>query len=640
MDLEMEEGMIWEPEHAPTKPVHYLALDTNVFISHLNLIRTIHALLSEIRPSPLILVVPSVAIHELDGLSKSRVQEAVGSPATVGMIARAGNKWLLEANRNRRATGYGALRCQALNERWDPAVRARGKGDDQILDCCLYFAQHGARVSLWTEDQNLSVKAESNDIPTFGNKAMSLHRFFSMTGDEYPEKLWHEVRRLEREPHGHTHHPSPSIVNDDGTKNGHDPSLDMEMEMDGGMELDVDLQHPSQPHDVLGIARDPHRPYHPIQGLIYDPAYQFSLSSHQQEEDQRRYPYLLPAQNNLEPQQSTPVTTPLDTPSTPTPTISPAPTYLDPAPATTNMITTHDHIHTNLEEQLSSHPTHTQSCTQPVFAPSSPIPATSFPINSMPTPVRPAQRTPAPPTRSGLPYRNTDQPLSRSSGYSTPTTLPTIMTPITTTQSRSTTPFMNTIADANTFTNAPTPRPTSRTSARKNDNRPSKILLTSLQLALKPCTLSFISHCPPSHTNSSDTDRSTPTSTPSPPTSTTDILPTLASTLAYLDSVFSKAGEPGNSDTRMHLLQGISASKTIKNYVDYHAPTMASSDLDFKAIVAREYVNGNGNGTRRIRSGEVIDALKELIRVCTKLGIERGDEGVIGDVIDDLRKLA
>ncbi|WVQ99341.1 hypothetical protein IAU59_006474 [Kwoniella sp. CBS 9459] len=637
MDLETEEGMVWEPEHAySAKSVHYLAVDTNVFISHLNMIRAIHALLAEIRPSPpLILLVPSIVIHELDGLTRSRVQEAADSPATLGMTARAGNKWLLEANRNRRATGYGALRCQALNEKWDPAVKESGKGDDQVLDCCLYFAHHGARVSLWTEDQNLSVKAESNDIPTFGDRQMTLHRFFSITGpgEEYPGTLWDQVRRLEGDLfQSHLHDQRLlSIDGMDGKTNGHrqghghghgnghrvdldmDMDMDMDVEMYGGMELDIDLSR----NNRSGGPVNGSTPYHPIQDLINDPSYisALALPSPPQEIERRRYPYLLPARTDSDhedqaqdqDQDQAPIAVPptasndhagsrsISGPSStsillPVRAPSPPSTYLYPRALMSTSISGETPILT---------PQPTSSVT------------TSLP-STKPTPTTPI---PTRPTTPATPFRQTP--------------------PATSTTSRSTTPFTNLTATTNMTPLRTSPR------KRTDNSGPSKILLTSLQLALRPCTLSLIAHCPP--TPASDTATSAPTPIPTPPTSTPDILPALISTLTYLDSTCSAAGEPTNSDTRMALLRGISSAKTIKNYVEYHAPTVSrngsSYDLDIRSIIARENGNGRGTGTRRIRSGEVIDALRELIRACTHLGVDKGDEGVIEDVIDDLRRL-
>ncbi|WVR06976.1 hypothetical protein IAU60_004013 [Kwoniella sp. DSM 27419] len=192
-----QEDMIWEPECLGARTVHYLAVDTNIFISHLNMMRTLHDLLASTNPPGLILLIPSVVIHELDGLTRSLKQPDPAHPETLGQIARTCNKFLLAVNKERRESGRGALRCQALAERWDPGVKDHGTGDDKILDGCLYFAHHGAKVTLWTNDQNLSVKAESNDIPTVGGKGMTLRGLLRATKEDFPQTLWAAVERLE-----------------------------------------------------------------------------------------------------------------------------------------------------------------------------------------------------------------------------------------------------------------------------------------------------------------------------------------------------------------------------------------------------------------------------------------------------------
>ncbi|WVQ67741.1 uncharacterized protein L199_005946 [Kwoniella botswanensis] len=258
MIVRHEEEMIWEPEHASNIPVHYLAVDTNVFISHLNLIRTIHTLLLGLRPSPIIFLLPSVVIHELDTLKASRAPSEPDSPITLGRLVQAANTWLLEVHRNRRMTGIGALRCQSLKEQWDTKIKDHGQNDDQILDCCLHFANHGAKVTLWTNDKNLSVKAESNDIPTLGAQNMTLTKFFKSIDEIFPESLWKEVNRL-RIYDG----PSHDHNNGNGVRVSDD---DMDMDMD----MDHDLHEPITEHQSIGTI------------------------SQDDEEEERRYPYLLP----------------------------------------------------------------------------------------------------------------------------------------------------------------------------------------------------------------------------------------------------------------------------------------------------------------------------------------------------------
>ncbi|WVW83834.1 hypothetical protein I302_105855 [Kwoniella bestiolae CBS 10118] len=258
MMLRHEEEMIWEPEHASDIPVHYLAVDTNIFISHLNLIRTIHTLLLAVRPSPLVFLLPSIVIHELDTLKSSRAPSEPGSPISLGRLVQAANTWLLEVHRNRRFTGIGALRCQSLREKWDTTIKDHGQNDDQILDCCLHFANHGAKVTLWTNDKNLSVKAEANEIPTLGAQNMTLTRFFRSLDDTFPDSLWREVHRL-------------SIYEYDEPSQAHRNGKMFDDDLDMDMDMDHDLHDPS---------------HHQINGNLH-------------QEDERRYPYLLPQNTSL-----------------------------------------------------------------------------------------------------------------------------------------------------------------------------------------------------------------------------------------------------------------------------------------------------------------------------------------------------
>ncbi len=60
-----------------------------------------------------------------------------------------------------------SLRGQKMNEILDPNMSKNHavKGDDRILDCCMYFHQvTQKRVSLLSNDRNLSIKVMVHDI--------------------------------------------------------------------------------------------------------------------------------------------------------------------------------------------------------------------------------------------------------------------------------------------------------------------------------------------------------------------------------------------------------------------------------------------------------------------------------------------
>ncbi|WWD17381.1 hypothetical protein CI109_101822 [Kwoniella shandongensis] len=260
---EMEEEMVWEPEVLPAQPLRFLAVDTNIFISHLNLFRTIHALLLGLDPSPLILLIPSTVIYELDHLKDSSDKPELDSPISVGRLVRTATSWLLDVEKTRRESKKGALRCQSLKERYDPTVREHGSADDQILDCCLHFEETGGKVVLWTNDKNLSVKAETNHIPTIGGRHASLRSILRGCGVNFPERLWKDVAALGGVEELHEF---------EGAPNHWDGDVDMDMDMEVNVVGHI-LRHGDQSHS--------------------DPNLFSIISKH----EERRYPYLIPATN-------------------------------------------------------------------------------------------------------------------------------------------------------------------------------------------------------------------------------------------------------------------------------------------------------------------------------------------------------
>ncbi|OWZ62830.1 hypothetical protein AYX15_05081 [Cryptococcus neoformans] len=192
-----DEQMIWEPIVPETRQMHYLALDTNILINYLNTVRTLHTLLSaSVDRLGLLILIPIKVIQEIDGLKHSQKLPYPDSPVDIGRLARLANAWLLETHRIRREGGLSAVRCQSLKERYDHSMIG-GKGDDDILDCCMYFDQHGARVVLWTNDKNLSLKAEANNIQTLGGHPLSLSTLLKDSGADLPSELWDQAAALD-----------------------------------------------------------------------------------------------------------------------------------------------------------------------------------------------------------------------------------------------------------------------------------------------------------------------------------------------------------------------------------------------------------------------------------------------------------
>ncbi|KAI9639481.1 uncharacterized protein MKK02DRAFT_29534 [Dioszegia hungarica] len=140
----------------------YLTLDTNVLINHLNLVQKLDKLASQAHTE-----------------QSSTVSSQSTRPDTLA-AARQATTWLLAVNRHRRETGYGAVRCQRWSER---GAQRLSKADDRVLDCALYFReQGGGNVMLWTEDRNLSLLAEANDISTIPSPTPDLTCILHLCG--------------------------------------------------------------------------------------------------------------------------------------------------------------------------------------------------------------------------------------------------------------------------------------------------------------------------------------------------------------------------------------------------------------------------------------------------------------------------
>ncbi|OCF74714.1 hypothetical protein I204_05096 [Kwoniella mangroviensis CBS 8886] len=519
MIIRHEEEMIWEPEHASNIPVHYLAVDTNVFICHLNLIRTIHTLLLGLRPSPVIFLLPSVVIHELDTLKTSRAPPEPNSPITLGRIVQAANTWLLEVHRTRRMTGIGALRCQSLKEQWDTKIKDHGQNDDQILDCCLHFANHGAKVTLWTNDKNLSVKAESNDVATLGAQNMTLTKFFKSIDEIFPESLWNEVNRLSI-----YDEPSYEQQNGDGVR-VFDDDMDMDMDMD---------------HDLHDNISD-----HRLDGTT-------------PEEESRRYPYLLPQ-----------------------PTSSPPLSSYQ--PASLSLSTT-------------------------------PIPSIWNPNSHLPSPTPTQAPSPSPFQQNRQPTSPNSIPMDRHSSSSKSSSKSISMnsrSSVSPTKRPTSRPSSPTSCSTSTSTPAPANRTPGSTSTF---NGPSRIILTSLQLSLRPFAITLLRQRP------------NPPRPTDEPLETQQILPTLVDTLSTLDTTLQHQGEPPSSEIRISLIRSIGAVKTINNYIDNHTGVVFKKSLE--------------KGNRRIRSGEIVQCLEILRKTFKDLGLGV-DEDLerLDDVIEDIKKL-
>ncbi|EIW70702.1 hypothetical protein TREMEDRAFT_61213 [Tremella mesenterica DSM 1558] len=166
----------------------YLCLDTNILIHHLPIIREFYDTLipSNGQEGNTKLLIPDIVIHVMDHpirLVHFDVQISIGD------LAKAATQWLLRSIRSTNSTLSSGTTDHGLQDGGDTYTnidknsngrrntkdrqRERNeriycqkrdetinsnltKGDDKILDCCLFFQRKG-EVILWTEDKNLTL---------------------------------------------------------------------------------------------------------------------------------------------------------------------------------------------------------------------------------------------------------------------------------------------------------------------------------------------------------------------------------------------------------------------------------------------------------------------------------------------------
>ncbi|CAN3373178.1 hypothetical protein DIURU_001169 [Diutina rugosa] len=129
----------------------YLVVDTNVLISHLELVNQ----LVDLAPrANITIIIPVAVVNELDGLkSGSRKQ-------STKISAQKAITWYFELF----AANCPYIRGQKPQEVIDEFTR----NDDAILDCCLYIKKHHPNdlVVLMSNDKNLCAKALIEPVPT------------------------------------------------------------------------------------------------------------------------------------------------------------------------------------------------------------------------------------------------------------------------------------------------------------------------------------------------------------------------------------------------------------------------------------------------------------------------------------------
>lgn len=134
-----------------------LVIDTNFILTNLDIVDELKNLAEKFNH---IVVVPWIVIQELDGLKgQKKIEHNEAGLQTLGFLARKATEWIFQslAARDSRIVG------QKINQRLDSTL----KGDDSILDCCLFFQQEYLLLTvILSNDRNLCNKSLMHNIKT------------------------------------------------------------------------------------------------------------------------------------------------------------------------------------------------------------------------------------------------------------------------------------------------------------------------------------------------------------------------------------------------------------------------------------------------------------------------------------------
>ncbi|KAI0719619.1 PIN domain-containing protein [Cerioporus squamosus] len=136
----------------------YVVLDTNVLIDYCGIIEHFCEDVERVK-YPIMIIVPSVVLSELDGL-KNRED--------LQWFARQATTWLLKKVKERTT-----VKLQAMKETQSPGPRAESdhprKNDLAIRDCCLYFGEssRGYGALMVTLDKNLALECHKEGLETY-----------------------------------------------------------------------------------------------------------------------------------------------------------------------------------------------------------------------------------------------------------------------------------------------------------------------------------------------------------------------------------------------------------------------------------------------------------------------------------------
>ncbi|CAL9728454.1 transcriptional protein Swt1p [Monosporozyma unispora] len=182
----------------PTQLQTVYVVDTNFIISQLHTLEELRELSEKYHH---VLVIPTTAIAELDGLKSSNSEK-------IARHARAGNNWIYK---NLAISNSGIL-GQKLRQRLDYNTLK----DDSILDCCLYFREKlGCFVILLSNDKNLCLKALTEEVLTVSyREGMTSELIASRSYEENCARFGntnHSTNHMNLQPKLNTPHPGDNI---------------------------------------------------------------------------------------------------------------------------------------------------------------------------------------------------------------------------------------------------------------------------------------------------------------------------------------------------------------------------------------------------------------------------------------------
>ncbi|XP_063889499.1 transcriptional protein SWT1-like isoform X2 [Scylla paramamosain] len=134
----------------------YFVVDTNVLIRDIDLLQELKSTSVNGRES--VVVVPYIALQEMDGLKKS---PAIGQACQVAV--RWCNQHFEEQHPRVQGQTYSNYRITVEENK-------RASADDLVRDCCLLLAREGLEVCLLTNDVNLRNKALMSNLSAFSAK--------------------------------------------------------------------------------------------------------------------------------------------------------------------------------------------------------------------------------------------------------------------------------------------------------------------------------------------------------------------------------------------------------------------------------------------------------------------------------------